>query len=247
MKKTLLFVLLVLLLCLSLAMFSCGKKGDDKNPTDGENSGTTPTPVDPTLKNFSDITFNSLTTTYNGEEQKIEISGELPEGTTVSYTSNTATNAGIYSASVTLSCEGYNTKTLNATLTINKATYDMSGAKWSDTTVFTYDTTKKTVTVSGLPTGVSVKSYNGNTATDAGAYTATVTFDYDTKNYNAPTLASCSWNINKAQITVTVELPSESFEYDAKPHSLAIVGNIPAGTTVSIFCHGIAEYIYYCV
>jgi predicted small secreted protein len=225
-KKTLIFTFLFVLL-VSFSLVACnGGSGNDTN--DQGNSGE----ENPELNSFTGLTFESLTVDYDGTEHSVEIAGTLPEGASVSYTSNKATDAGVYNAVATVTCEGYNTKTLNATLTINKINYDMSGASWSTVTEYTYDTTEKSVTLSGLPEGVTVKSYSGNKATDAGDYVASAALNYDTKNYNEPTVADCAWKINKAQITVNVEFSGASYEYDTQMHSLAIIGNIPAGTTV---------------
>ncbi len=73
-------------------------------------------------KDFEDISFVSTIFAYDGEEKTIEIEGELPDGATVTYTNNTATDAGTYRATAVIEAEGYNTLTLSANLVINKAT-----------------------------------------------------------------------------------------------------------------------------
>ena len=221
MKKTLLLMLVILI---SLLAFTACNDSD-----------TPPNNNDPSLKNFENVSFEDATVTYNGSEQKIEIKGDLPEGASVTYTGNKATNAGIYNATAKIQCEGYNAKTLTAKLTINKANYDMSAAKWDYAAPFTYDESEKTVALTGLPAGVTVKSYTNNKKTDAGNYSASAVFNYDTVNYNAPTVAPCSWIINKANITVEITFPSDSVEYDTFEHSLEIVGDIPRGTTVKYY------------
>ena len=117
-----------------------------------------------------------------------------------------------------------------------KKNYDMSAIKWDYANPFTYDGTEKTVAiVSGLPDGVTIKSYVSASETDAGTYTASVNFNYDEANYNKPT-ATLGWTINKAEITAEITLSSKTFEYDTQMHSLQIVGNVPSGVT--------AEYYY---
>lgn len=66
----------------------------------------------------SDITFEDKKVMYTGGEKTILVSGDLPEGTSVQYSNNTATQVGQYDASATLTNPNYNTKTLYATLTI---------------------------------------------------------------------------------------------------------------------------------
>ena len=107
------------------------------------------------------------------------------------YTLNGGTKAGNYDITIA-----------NGTLTVTKATYDMSGVQWDYAGEFAYDRTEKTVTVTGtLPSGVSVASYTGNKATLPGTYTAHVVFNYDTTNYNEPTLDDLSWKIKSAEET----------------------------------------------
>lgn len=102
--------------------------------------------------------------------------------------------------------------------------YDMSGAVWSDT-IFMYDGTEKTVTLSGLPEGVSVLSYTGNTATEAGQYAASATLAYDEVHYEAPVLAEHVWHIAGA-----IQLPeSLDREYDGTNlHRMQVLVAVPA-------------------
>lgn len=80
-----------------------------------------------------------------------------------------------------------------------KADFDLSKAAWNYKEAFTYDGAQKKVEITGLPQGLTV-SYTGNTATEAGNYTAKATFSYDKEKYNAPDttkLATLSWSIVK--------------------------------------------------
>ena len=144
---------------------------------------------------------------FDGTQKTVAVTG-LPSGVTVkSYSGNTATAVGIYTASATFAYdEGNYNEPIIPTLNwvIAKASYDMSSAKWSYTSAFTYDGTQKTVAVTGLPNGVTVKSYLGNTATAVGTYTASATFAYDEGNYNEPTIASLSWEIEKTFTNLSI-------------------------------------------
>jgi len=71
-----------------------------------------------TKANITGITFSDKTLEYNGEQQFIAISGELPEGVTVTYENNGKTYAGTYTVTVTITGDNYNTLVLTATLTI---------------------------------------------------------------------------------------------------------------------------------
>ena len=83
---------------------------------------------------------------------------------------------------------------------IGTATIDLGGAKWDYSAAFTYNASAHTVALTGLPAGVTA-SYTGNSATNAGKYSAEATFSYDSANYeltNAP--AALSWEIAKAKV-----------------------------------------------
>jgi len=118
----------------------------------------------------------------------------------VTGTSFTVKEAGTHAVTMTPK-EGYGwadgsigAKTL--TVNIEKATYDTSKVKWCETTEFTEDGTLHSVTLTGLPEGVTA-IYSNNSASVAGSYTATVNFLYDTVNYSAPNLTdkTCNWTI----------------------------------------------------
>lgn len=72
---------------------------------------------DEELKDFTGITFNDVTVTYDGEEHIITCNG-VPAGAKATYTNNKGTEVGEYNATAVISMDGYNTLTLNAKLTI---------------------------------------------------------------------------------------------------------------------------------
>ena len=143
MKKLLILGLAVIL---AVVFVGCAAKEEPAPTPDSE--------PNPELLNFEGITLPDLTVTYNGSEHSVEIAGSLPEGATVTYTGNKATNAGTYTASAKLECAGYNTKTLTATILINKA--DINGITFSGASV-EYDTQAHSISVLGnVPAGVIV-------------------------------------------------------------------------------------------
>ena len=186
------------------------------------------------LEKFSGVTFENKTVDYNGTEYSITLSEDvvssLPEGTMISYTNNVGTNAGIYNASVKLSKDGYEDLVLNAQLTINKLSYDVSQMEWNYDTAFDYNGTEKEVVLTGVPTGVTV-SYSGNKATNAGNYTASATFSYDTVNYNEISINNLSWKINKIKMAGLV-FDSETFTYDGEEKTISVKG-APEGSTIT--------------
>ena len=75
------------------------------------------------VKQLFNIKFDGLTTTYNGEEQRVLINGSLPSEIDVQYINNKGISSGTYNAEATLvGTKNYSgNTTLNANLTINKA------------------------------------------------------------------------------------------------------------------------------
>ena len=153
-----------------------------------------------------------------------------------------ATKAGTYTASFALKdTEHYeliNLGDLATTLEwkIEKAKVDMTGVKWSYTAPFTYDGTTKTVS---LTMQFDKLKFSGNSATDAGTYTASFELK-DAENYEIINKGSLSdsieWKINKADIDMSAVARSfvdAEFVYDGKPHTLAVDSKLlPKGVKV---------------
>ena len=191
------------------------------------------------LQHFKGITFNNITCDYDGNEHTIVLNGNLPENAVVEYSNNTATNAGVYTATAIISLEGYKTLTLKANLTINKLNYDMSNTYWNynNQTNYIYDGTLKTVEIVGLPQGVTVKSYSNNSSINAGDFTASAILNYDTINHNAPKFSTTlNWKINKATFDTsnTHWDYTNPFTYDGSQKTVALV-NLPQGITVASY------------
>ena len=116
----------------------------------------------------------------------------------------------------------YDITKIEGDLTVTKATYPGqeaggAGIKWSvaaDAATWMYDGKTHEVTLTGVPAGVTAH-ISGNTAKDAGEYTASVIFDYDEANFEAPVIpAPLKWTITKRPIslkTVNAEKPYDGF------------------------------------
>lgn len=209
MKKCLIIVFTAIVVCATICFVGCGgsKKSD--------------------LAEITGVTFSDKTTVYDGEEKEIVISGDLPQGVTVEYSSNKGTDAGTYNATATLKGEGYKDKVLKASLIINKA--EISGITFSGSNTV-YDGNEKVLTINGeLPDGVTVE-YASNKGTDAGTYNATATLKG--KNYNEKILNATLF-IDKAEITgITVE-ENQSVMFDDEKHLPVYRGTLPKGVTVT--------------
>lgn len=137
--------------------------------------------------------------------------------------------AGQYTASVSTPDPNYNLLNPDTVYNILKADYDLSEVFWQGGGEV-YDGAEKSVTLGGLPTGVSVIGYVNSTATEAGEYTATAALSYDSVNFNPPTAPSFTWRILKA------EYPTDGFSFsdlvatfDGTPHYPALTGKMPVG------------------
>ena len=128
-------------------------------------------------------------------EASVEYSGTTNGGAT--YSSTTApTEAGSYKATfIVQETEDYSGLNTSVDFIVAKADYNMRGAKWNYREPFKYDGKEHKVEVVGLPTGVTVESYENNTATAVGDYYAEVNLTYDAHNYNAPTISKLGWTI----------------------------------------------------
>ena len=201
--------------------------------------------INKAVYDMSGIVFDGKEFTYDGTSHELSITGTLPDGIEVVYENNGKTNASEYTVTAKFAGDADNYELIadmTATLTINKATYDMSGAAWDYTDAYTYDGTEKNVTVTGLPAGVTVGEYADNAKTAAGTYTAKAILNYDAANYNAPELAELTWTINKAKYDMSnVKFANAGFTYDGKSHEIKISGTLPAGVTVTYVGNGKTE------
>lgn len=119
--------------------------------------------------------------------------------------------------------ENYTFSYTNGTIVVEKATFDMSNVRWSETNIEYETGVQKEVHLVGLPAGCTA-TYTGNEATEIGSYTATATLVYDAENYNAPTLPqgvelTCNWTIAENVTYTKVAMPqaiSTVFTYNGE-------------------------------
>ncbi len=139
----------------------------------------TPAPID-----VSELEWNySGAFAYDGSEKKVYISSELPDGVEVSYSGVTAQSAvGTYTAIATFTSNGNyvfvdGVDTAELEWSIAGEAIIVDSVVWNyvaDSLVYNGEEQSVSIDESLLPEGVVVEGYIGNTATDAGSYTATV-------------------------------------------------------------------------
>ena len=189
MKKKALFLIPALL---GMFLTACGGGGGSSTPSDNPGGGSEP--GYPAKTDFTGVEFASASYVYDGQPHILaEVTG-APENTTITYTGRSEqTNVGTYNASAKLVKEGYNDKTLNATLTITPATftgytYESKSVKY-DGAEHINDIQLVGTLPQGTTTTETVKNSNNETVTSAiEVGTNTYTCIVSNSNYNTLTL-----------------------------------------------------------
>ena len=171
---------------------------------------------------FDGLSFSNREVTYNGEKQTIELAGETPEGTVVSYVEgfDGATLPGVYTVKVIVSLEGYQSLELEATLTINPAQFE--GISFEDRQeTYTGEAFKLEPNVPEMYEGAEI-SYGegGNSFIEVGEYEVEVT------------VSLLGYESYQGQATLTivpaafegVSMSDLEVTYDGLEHSINVVG-----------------------
>ena len=185
---------------------------------------------------MSDIKFEDKTVTYDGTFHSLEITGTLPTGVTVTYEGNERTDVGTYEVTAHFKGDGLNYNPIpdmTATLTIEKARYDMSKVRFIGRS-FVYDGNEHRLEVTGeLPKGVTV-SYVNNGLTDVGSVEVIAIFKGDTHNYEPIKELSATLTVVKGEYDMSdIKFEDKTVTYDGTLHSLEITGTLPEGVTVT--------------
>ncbi len=195
---------------------------------------------------FSDAVFDEslqksvINTVYTGKSFTAEVFDNYPEGTVVYYKNgNSFVNAGSYEVTAIVSRKDYVTKTLTATVNVEKAKYDMSSVKFAGSSVV-YDGKEHSIAISGsLPDGVSVKYVDesgldgANKKTNAGEYKVIARFSGDGANYEQIDDMEATLTVQKKKYdTSKLAFSGDKTVYDGKAHTIEVSG-CPAGVSVS--------------
>src|SRR5690606_14202306 len=185
-----------------------------------------PAAVSFTLATPPGTTLEAYTTVFGSTAQSLEITGTLPDGTTVAYTGNSRTDVGTQEVTATVTGDNYEDLVLTADLSITPATITSITLEHGS---FVYDGAAKSLEITGkLPDGTTV-AYTGNSRTDAGTQEVTATIGGD--NYDDLVLTA---DLTVTPATITgITLEDGSFVYDGTAKSLEITGDLPDGTSVS--------------
>ena len=209
-----------------LVLTSCGGSGGG-----GESSSKN--------KEFSNVTFESISVPYDGQSHILEEVKGAPEGTKITYEGREAyIDVGSYNATATLVKDDYKTKTLNATLEITPLEFK-ANLLFEDVSVVYdgqdhYNDIKLVGEIpEGAETKITVKNSSGNivtTAIDAGTYEYTA--EISKKNYKSLFL-NATLTINSRDYS-DFTYDDVTVRYDGQDHinDVKLVGFQPEGTTV---------------
>lgn len=165
---------------------------------------------------------------YSGEEQYVHLTG-IPEGVSVLYEGDAATETGSYVVRAEFSVEDLNNYNQMDPITveweIRKADIDMSHTRWNYSSPYIYNGAEKSVELKNIPPQIQEVFYTGERGIEAGNYTARAEFTYDTRNYNPPRMENCIWSILKANLKIrdlhwNYDGP---ITYDGQEHRVGIV------------------------
>ena len=187
-------------------------------------------------KELSDLYIEDVHAVYTGDYIEVNVSGNISKNAVIVYPNgNKFKDVGVYEVKALVYEEGYAVKELTSNVVISKATYDMSGINFYDTSV-TYDGNIKNIMVEGtLPNGVSVTYEYSNLALSVGSYEVTAKFHGDFDNYESIPDMKATLTITKAIYDMSeIKFENMTFTYDGTPHSLAILNEdlLPEGIEV---------------
>lgn len=192
------------------------------------------------------VKFEPASVAYNGEVQRLAISGNLPEGVKVDYVYEKdgkpvdvadVKNVGTYKVQAIFAlsdalAKNYNVSaSMTATLTIVPAQIDVSGVQFVDVTEI-YDGAAKCIQVTNVPKGVTVacayekdgKVVDPADVRNAGIYKATATFavvDAGNTELMGDVAKTATLTIDKKRVDIPMA-DATVFEYNGKEQTYAI-------------------------
>ena len=138
-------------------------------------------------------------------------------------------DAGEYIAAATVSDSNYTLENASVTFRISKADFDLSGIRWSENS-FVYNGEAKSVSVIGLPSGITLLGYANATFVEAGRYTAEAAITFDEKNFNHPGSIIHAWEIKRADYDLDgFSFSDAEYVFDGSVRYPAFSGSMPKG------------------
>lgn len=152
------------------------------------------------------------------------------EGAPLTVTlSGAGVDAGVYVANASLSDGNYTLTNTSVEFKILKADFDLSYVNWN-VEDFVYNGEAHSVSISGLPIGITLIGYANASFTEAGSYTAEAAISYDERNYNSPGKLTHEWQIKRADYDLSkLKLSDAEFIFDGNYHYPELSGELPTG------------------
>ncbi|MGV3762200.1 BspA family leucine-rich repeat surface protein, partial [Parapedobacter sp.] len=186
---------------------------------------------------YEGIEFHDASFVYDGSEHVLELTGELPEGTSVGYEidgepGNGATDAGAYG--ITALIDGgnnYEDLELTATLAITPLEITVTAADKAKV----FGTADPALTYTFTPKLVGDDAFTGGLDREAGEDVGT----YAITQGNLDLGDNYEVSFVEGTFTITpaayegIEFNDDSFEYDGTEHVLELAGDLPEGATVT--------------
>ncbi len=194
---------------------------------------------------MSGVVFEDKTVTFDGDFHSI-YADNLPEGVEVEYENNYKKDAGVYTvtANFIAPLNAAPIDPMTATLTIDKAPFDVSSLSFPDQEA-RYDGQIHPIALEGtLPNGLKV-IYENNENIELGEHEVTAHFAWDDSYQHVQNLKN-NYLLPadmKATLTIIKGIPVIEFEdlsvpYDEQAHSITIEGDLPEGITVEYTNNG---------
>ena len=186
---------------------------------------------------YEGIELHDASFVYDGSEHVLELTGELPEGTSVSYEidgepGNGATDAGAYG--ITALIDGgnnYEDLELTATLAITPLEITVTAADKAKV----FGTADPALTYAFTPELVGDDAFTGGLDREKGESVGSYAINQG--ELSAGSNYTITFNAGKLTITsreiTGIEFEDLSFTYDGTEHRLTLAGELPAGASVT--------------
>ena len=177
-----------------------------------------------------EVEFSDLEFVYDGMPKLPAATAVLATGLRIPLSvTGGATDAGEYIARATLADKNYKLVGDVCAFTIAKARLDLSEISWSSDS-FVYNGETRSVSLSGLPSGVKLIGYTNASFRDVGKYRAVAALGYDEKNYEKPDMPYLDWEITPAEYDLSdFAFTDTEVVYDGKEHYPIFAGKLPVG------------------
>ncbi|MDE7162130.1 MAG: DUF885 domain-containing protein [Anaeroplasmataceae bacterium] len=183
---------------------------------------------------FAQLKMEDLTVDYDGQEHSILLTGDVPEGATVSYTGNKQTLPGTYRVTAKVIYQG-KVKSYNASLVIRRLESVFSAPatqiyyinEWKDFPIaYTLNNTEQEVEYIVKSDG---KQVDKNSIFNVGDFDVEI-YAKESNIYKESTHLTIKLSVRNSQFEVS--FLDKSFDVDGTNKTIELTGSLPSGYTV---------------